>query len=725
MEQPRPTFSESWYRVADLKIRLRASAQVSRQHYRGELWYVVRDPAGNQFHRLSAPAYRFIGLLDGTRTIAQAWDLVGGQLADDAPTQNEVIQILSQLHSANLLEADVSPDAQVLLRRHKRMVKRQWQGRLMNVLFPRIPLWNPDRFLQRWAPVSRALFSVVGALAWVAVMVMAVLALLPRGGDLAKAAGDALAIGEHPERAAFLWLSFVLIKAIHELGHAFACRRFGGEVHEMGIMFLVFVPTPYVDASSAWQFPSKWARIFVGAAGMIVELFVAAAMAFVWINTGPGFVHDLAYNIMLIASVSTILFNANPLLRYDGYYMLSDWLEIPNLRYRATEYSLGLIKRHLFGVKLPNPLPPPGQRVWLLLYAILSSVYRIFIGLLIILIVIDRVPVLGVLMAIGGIITWALVPVFKILKYLLLEAELHRKRARAALWSGAIATGIVLLIGYINFGMSVEGAGVTEPADRSVVRAREAGFVRRLVARDGQHVKKGDVLLVCVNHQLATDLDLTRSAIRKLAFQLDEARVDQPAAIGEIEPLLQQQELALAKLQKRNDALTLTAPLDGVVSAPRLSDLMDKFLKPGDEVAAVLGLSPRVVRANLDMGDAGMISSQTPFRVTMRPAGALDREYAATLDPRVIQTVQRQLSHAAAGTLGGGDLPTDPKDETGVKVMGATMWVPVQLGPDADDLLLGQRAYVRFEFEKRPLFWQWKRKLLQLFQQTSMSARWQ
>src|ERR1035437_346169 len=119
MAQLRPTFSESWYRVVNLRARLRASTQISRQHYRGERWYVVRDPAGNQFHRLSAPAYRFVGLLDGTRTIGQAWDLVGGQLADDAPTQPEVIQILSQLHAANLLDADITADAGVLLRRHK------------------------------------------------------------------------------------------------------------------------------------------------------------------------------------------------------------------------------------------------------------------------------------------------------------------------------------------------------------------------------------------------------------------------------------------------------------------------------------------------------------------------------------------------------------------------------------------------------------------------------
>ena len=293
-------------------------------------------------------------------------------MADDAPTQPEVIQILSQLYAANLLETDVTPDATVLLRRHKDQVKRKMQGRLMNVLFPRIPIWDPDSFLKRWLPLAKIAFRFWfgAAIVWLAVVIYAGGTLLaPRLlGQRARivskpAAKDAI----NPSNWLYLWAVFVGIKAIHELGHAFSCRRFGGECHELGIMLLVLVPTPYVDASSAWAFPSRWKRVFVGhAAGMIVELFVAAALcSIVWRNTNSTsypLVHQLAYNAMLIASVSTILFNANPLLRYDGYYILSDWLEIPNLRMKSTEYGMGLIKRHIFRLKSPTPLPPPGQR---------------------------------------------------------------------------------------------------------------------------------------------------------------------------------------------------------------------------------------------------------------------------------------------------------------------------------------------------------------------------
>src|SRR4051812_42254273 len=307
MLQLRPTFSESWYRVAPLKAKVRAGAQISRTFYRGERWYVVRDPAGNQFHRLSDAAYRFVGLLDGTRTVAEAWDLVGGQLADDAPTQPEVIQILSQLYSANLLEADVTPDATVLLRRHKQLQKRQLQGRLMNILFPRIPIWDPDRFLKRWMPVAKVFLSKFGVILWLVVVIAAISRIAPLVPELKQAAQHTLDIQGHPENILLLWLTFALIKFWHELGHAFMTRRWGGECHEMGIMFLVFIPTPYVDASSAWAFPSRWARVSVGAAGMIFELFLAGILAFVWVNTSSAtMINQLSFNAMLVASVTTV-----------------------------------------------------------------------------------------------------------------------------------------------------------------------------------------------------------------------------------------------------------------------------------------------------------------------------------------------------------------------------------------------------------------------------------
>jgi putative peptide zinc metalloprotease protein len=606
MSNLRPTFHESWYRVADLRARLRPSAQISRQHYRDERWYVVRDPAGNQYHRLSSAAYRFVGLLDGSRTVAEAWETAGGVLADDAPTQPEVVQILTQLHAANLLEANITADAGVLLRRHKQMMKRRLQGRMMNVLFPRIPLWDLDSFLVRWLPVMRVVLSKFGAILWLTVVIAAIAAIGPEWQRLRTAAGNAIEPGNWP----FLWATFVIIKLIHELGHGFACRRFGGEVHELGIMFLVFVPAPYVDASSAWSLPSKWQRAFVGAGGMIFELFVAAICAFIWKNTSDiSLINKLAYNTMFIASVTTILFNANPLLRYDGYYILSDLLEIPNLRQKSMEYSLGLIKRHIFRIKSPIPLPPPGQRVWLMLYAISSSIYRVFVGIMIILVVSTQVPVLGVLMAIGGVVTWLVVPVGKLLNYLLLQPELHRKRGRAIAFSGAVAAVVVVLVGLIRFPVRFEATGYVEPEQKQTLRARTAGFVDTINVHDGDNVQAGQTIITCHDKELEAQIAKLESQFRSVNTLIQQGIVRSQADRLAQEYARQGIQKNLDFYYHQRDDLNVKAPFDGQVVAPMLHELQGKYLHQGEEIATVIKYNPLLVRATIEQGDAGLLFS--------------------------------------------------------------------------------------------------------------------
>src|SRR5258706_14261438 len=218
--------------------------------------------------------------------------------------------------------------------------------------------------------------------------------------------------------------------------------------------------------------------MFVEMREMIFELLVGGICACIWKYPDPTtLVRKLAYNPMFIASVTTLLFNSNPLLRYDGYYILSDLLEIPNLRQKSMEYSLGLLKRHVFRVKSAVPLPPPGQRIWLLLYSITSGIYRVFVGIMIILVVANQVPVLGILMAIGGVITWLVVPVAKVLNYLLLQPELHRKRGRAIAFSAVVAAIIIVLVGLIKFPVRFEATGIVEPEQKMTLRARTPGFV--------------------------------------------------------------------------------------------------------------------------------------------------------------------------------------------------------------------------------------------------------
>ena len=730
--QLRPTFSESWYRVKNLKAKLRASAQISRQYYRGERWYVVRDPAGNQYHRLSDPAYRFVGLLDGRRTVGEAWDLAGGQLADDAPTQPEVIQILSHLYSANLIDADVTPDAAVLLRRHKKLSQRKLQGRLMNVLFPRIPLWDPDRFLKVWMPVVRLGFSRIGAILWLIVVGLACARLAPEWGEVKEAAANSIA----PHNWLWLWAVFVVIKLIHELGHAFGCRRFGGECHELGIMFLVFIPTPYVDASSAWSFPNKWHRIFVGAAGMIVELFVAAVIALIWIEMN----HDtlaaqLMFNAMLVASVSTVVFNANPLLRYDGYYMLSDWLEIPNLRQKSSEYALGLIKRHVFRVKQMQPLPPVGQRIWLFFYAIASSIYRVIVGFAIMMLVYFQIPVLGVLMAVGGLVTWALVPIYKTTKYLLLEPELHRKRPRAIAFTVAVAAAVIILIGLIRFPVNIDETGVIEPANKSVIRGQTSGFVTRIgrhadgrPLKDGDFVKKGQVLWVAEDKALDTAVDRYKAQVEATLIQIRGAQETDQVAQHVLQQQLAVWQRLLGEAEARRRELTVVAPIDGQLIAPNLHEMAGRHLREGQEAAVVADMSEFEVVTLVEQRDSAQVIDYVErggnFKTEIRPAGRIWKILNGTgIEDR---GATMYAPHPGVTEATGEEIALDRSDPQGRKLAAPQFELRVRLSPNDMDSIQtpGQKAYVRFKLGKQPLIQQWGRRFWQLIQRENRTASW-
>lgn len=730
MLQVRPTFSESWYRVVGLRPKLRGTAQISRQFYRGDRWYVVRDPAGNQFHRLNDSAYKFVGLLDGRRTVGECWDLVGGQLADDAPTQPEVIQILSQLYAANLVETDIPPDATVLLRRHKTMQKRRWQGRLMNILFPRIPLWDPDNFLKRWMPVLRPFLSKAGWVLWFAMVIGAIAALAPHWTELKLAAQRTVDIGANPENAFWLWLTFVLIKFIHELGHAFACRRFGGECHEMGIMFLVFVPTPYVDASAAWSFPNRWHRMFVGAGGMIIELFVASICAFIWLNTNDTLlINHLAYNAMLIASVTTVIFNANPLLRYDGYYMLSDWLEIPNLQQKSREYVFGLIKRNIWKLKQTQPLPPPGQRAWLFFYGITSSIYRIFVGIAIILMVTWSIPILGPLMALSGVITWLVVPVIKLIKYLTIDPELHRKRGRGWALTGAVTAALVLLIGIIPFPVRVRGEGVVEPIDRQILFAKSSGFVATVEARDGQRLKKGEVILSCASDELLAQREQIRATIGSVQHRLQKARtMDQNQAKIELSNLqIYQQQLA--DVERKIERLTIRAPIDGFLVAPDIAQFPGRYFAEGQEVCMVQQSEQLELRGTIDQKDAQLVINRQSnanlpkANAEVQVAGDIGVFHEA-VSFGVWNAADNELTHPLQTLQGGGEVQPDPKDPSGRKSAGAQFQLRVQFENPDNLVVPGQRAYVRIDLEKKPLLWQWTRAFYQLVQTRSAASKW-
>jgi putative peptide zinc metalloprotease protein len=711
------------------------------------MWHVLQDPGSNQFFRLNDTGYHFVGLLDGRRTVTEVWNMCNERLGDAAPTQGEAIALLGQLYTSNLLQADVPPDAQGLFRRYKQRVGREVRGYLTNLLFIRIPLIDPDRFLERWVGVFGAIFSIVGMICWMALMSTGVYFLLGRTDELGNQAMGILMTENLP----LLAISFWVVKIVHEFGHGFACKKFGlqaggGEVHTMGIMFLIFMPLPYVDASSAWAFRSKWHRVMVGAAGMFCELAIAAVAAIVWASVGPGMVKALAYNCMFIASVTTLLFNANPLLRYDGYYILSDLLEIPNFAQRSKSYLYYLVKKYIWSVRNPrNPANTSGEKAWFVFYGIASTIYRLFILIVILMFLSDRLPeqlkFIATIAAVVSGAVWLCTPIFKFVKYLATSGELTRVRGRAVTSTLLTVASIILVVGVIPMPDRVRAEGVVEPLGLAVVYTRTDGYVENFLP-SGTPVKSDEVLINAAPasntpqltefiNRLNTEL-IARRRILKAEYDKIRRQEDWALAEGEHAVVASRKDEAKAKAEQitrvdddiRN--LTIRSPIDGIWISPDVDRLKGNFLEKGRQIGLVANRDPEnlIVRAVASQEIGAMLyelrnikghAIPLEIRIQGRPNPAFSGRIRKILD-----SAQDVLPSPALGYAVGGPVVTRSDDRQGL--MAAEGFFEIHLTPETNTpdgqimLLPGQRVVVRFDLPPKPLVAQWWRSLLQLLQ---------
>ena len=704
-------FSPSWYRVATLTPRLRSHAQLHRHRYRGQIWYVLQDRSNERFHRFSPAAYAFIGLMDGQRTVQDIWELSSTKLGDEAPTQPDVVQLLSQLHAADVLQCDIPPDIAELLHRHERTQQKKWQRRAMSIFAWQFPLFDPERFLQTFASLVRPFFGWGGAVLWLCLVIPAVLIGAAHWSDLTANLLDQMIT---PQNLVLLWFLFPIIKALHEFGHAFAVKVFGGEVHEMGIMLLVFSPVPYVDASASSAFPSKWQRAVVGAAGMIVELAIASVAMFVWVSVEPGTVRMLAYNTIMIAGISTVLFNANPLLRFDGYYMLADLIEIPNLRQRANTYLGYLCERYLFGrVEAQASQATPGERSWFVGYSVTSFIYRVFIVVAILLFLTDQFFVLGMFFAILTAFTWFVLPLGKGLKYLFTSPRIRRVRGRAlAVTSGALAL-IVVALCFTPVPFRTRAEGVVWIPDEAIVRAGADGFIEQVVAVPGSTVSQGDVLVLCQDSLLTTQVTVHEAQLREIQARIREQIPESMVKAKILEEEQRYIEEKLAHAREQVGDLVITAKVAGTFVLPRAGDLPGRFVHRGDVLAHVVDLDTLTVRTIVDQTDIDLIRHSLKA-VQVRLAERLAIPIDAAVK-RLVPAASDELPSPALGSEGGGQVPMDPKDPKGQKALRKVFQVDLQLPVEPGIVNVGGRVYVRFDHGWESLMAQWYRQGRQLF----------
>ena len=707
-----PLVSNLWYRVADRKPQLRPHARIFRHRYRGEVWYLLQDPASSRVQRFTPAARLIVSLMDGTRTVAKLWEIANRRLGESAPTQDEIIHLLGQLHAADMLQADVAPDVAELVARGEREDRARWRQSFANPMALRLPLWDPDRFLNLFAPLWALIWSRWGALIWLAIVGPALFLVPPHWAELTNDFSDrVLAI----DNLVLIYLSFPLIKALHEMGHATAVKAGGGEVHDLGVIFLVLLPVPYVEASASIVFRSKYQRALVGAAGVIAELFVAALAFYGWLTVEPGLVRAVFFNVMVIASVSTLVFNGNPLLRYDAYYILADLLEIPNLASRAARYWGYLLERYVLGVREAEP--PEGTRsenAWLALYGLAAAIYRVLVTVVIALFIAGRFFFIGVVLAIWGVFAMAALPVIRAALHLATSPRLRRRRGRATAAAVGLVGGLGAFVALAPMPSHSYAEGVLWLPEEDIVRAGESGFVADFLVRPGQEIARGDALIASDAPALRSDLRKSEARLKELEAEYSAEFVASQNRAAIVRDKIEAEQAKATAIRKRLDDLVARAGADGLFVAPEAADMPGRYFRKGEPLGYVIGKSPTHARVVVRQDAIGQLRFGVD-RVRLR----LSEQVPAVVEGRVVREIpggDETLPSPALAAQGGGEIATDPRETHAPRALQRVFQLDVQLdAPDDRIAGFGQRVFVRFEHRPEPLGWQWWRSVRQVF----------
>jgi putative peptide zinc metalloprotease protein len=707
-------FSQEWYRLSALKPSLRPGVRISRQTHRGEVWYVLLDPINGVHQRVNRSGYELVGRLDGRHSCEDIWQTLLQRLGNNAPSQNEMIGTMSQLYEANLLSLSTRGDFDHLKAQGKKQ-QAQHAFSSVNPLSFRVAVWRPGEWLDKMQGLSRALFSVPSMFVWLALVLMSLVTL---GIHWRAFSSDVAALWNHPYSLLLSWLLYPVLKLIHELSHALAVRRYGGDVGEFGIRMLTLLPVPYVDASSSNLFAFKHQRAVVAAAGIAAEMSLAAIAILIWVMLSPGLPKSVCLFVVVIGGLSTIAFNANPLLKFDGYYVFTDLLELPNLAQRSQQYWKDIFRRHGFGLKnLPRTSLSKGERPWLLGYGLASFVYRWTLGITLIVLAANLHWTVGLAMLAASLFMLVGRPIYQLTSYLVNDPSLGVQRPRAVFVSAVAISMFVFGLLLLKLPSTTVAQGIVWAPEKTQVRALSAGFIETLHVKDGQIVKAQQRIATLVNEELA--LDWTR-----LQTELSEARTERLGAMSTdalqmrtIEDRIGRLEAELALVQKHADGLEVLADSTGRIAIARSNDLPGRFLKKGEQFAQILTDDETVVRVAVVNHEASRVRNRTE-NVELRWPNAKREAVTAKLLGEVPATVNA-LPSAALGERGGGRIQIDPLGNDGLKTQEPVFLFDVQTAKDPQ-AYPGMRAWVRFDHGSesmlRMLYREWRRAFLMHFE---------
>ena len=645
----RPSTAE----LGGICLALREDLTFSLQSHGGQSCYVLEDELHGTFFRIGIPEYTFLSLLDGRTSVEQALARTAVAMGPNAIREQDAASICQWLVEHQLARTLQSGRAARLSETHDARNAGQWKQYLNPLVFM-VKLGNPGPVLERLLPSTRWMFGPIGVLVWFLFVGGGLSQVVLHWHELAETSIEVIT----PHNCLGLGASWLLLKVIHETAHGLSCLRFGGQVRTAGLNSVLFVPLPFVDVTSSWRFASKWQRIAVAAAGMYAELLVAALAALCWSHREIGFLRQICANLMVTGGFLTILFNANPLVRFDGYYILADWLELPNLAQHAHQDLLQLGKHWLFGVSGGEPTSPPGSGWIVRIYGILSSVWKVTVTASLIVAAETLYHGAGFALAIVATVLWVLWPLGRFLKYAVLgDSREQPHRLRFALIAGVSVASIVWCWQNLSWAERLVLPAIVDYTPAVTVRSPVGGFVTLVAVRAGEAVDEGALLLQLRNLDFDYGIAelqaaIAKSEVRGLAFEQAENLAAQQVETENRVALRKQ----LSEKQRQQTQLAIRAPASGLILAADLSSLEGRYVSPGETLFLIGDEQTKKVQLLVSQTEIDRLRTKLGDDVEFTAWSEGGRRFTGRLT-KVDDRATVTLRHPALAAVVGGPLP--------------------------------------------------------------------
>lgn len=613
--------------------KIRSDIKIIRQVQRGDVTYVVKDPVAFKYYRFGPLEHTVIKYLDGSHD----HDQIAESLAIETGvrlTGSMIGEFLESLKQKDLLDRSAGEKSLVLLERLRKERKLKADTESRDVLYMRFPAFDPDQFYNRLIKRIGFFWSRRFVISCFVLFSLAAIIIISNWGVISTGLSELYSFQDKgvSDIVMFVAVLFTVI-VFHENGHGLTCKRYGGEVHELGFMFIYFMPAFYANVTDAWTFESKAAKLWVTFAGAFVELIICSIASFVWYFSTPGyFLHDLAFTFMLVAGLSSIIINMNPLIKLDGYFALVDYLEIPNLSDDASKYIGALARKYLFRAPAALPDYTPRRKHILFTYGVLAMCYRILILVLVLLFFNRHInlifPEMGVfifLLLAYRLLRKKLKSLWKGVRFLFVDKREVLMKPKSLAIAGASLSVALALFVLLPLPYSHRTTFVIEPSNRIPIRAATEGFIGSVAVNEGDAVRRGALLAVMRD----LDLEQKRDSLRAEMALLDRQIMQQQAQGATAESLKARRHRdqitgALAETQARLEQLRIISPADGVVVTHKVSEKVGEMLKRGEEFCEIAGTGAARVRVVIDDWDLDDVRVGASASLRLNAAPELD-----------------------------------------------------------------------------------------------------